>query len=461
MPELTRRNFLRTPAGAAVLSACGGRRDERPNVVVILTDDQRWDAMSCVENRFFPHLKTPNMDRIAAEGARFTNAFVTNSLCSPSRASFLSGLYAHKHGVINNFTDFPAAVPSYPAILKQQGYETAYIGKWHMGEQDDSPRPGYDYWVSHKGQGDFENPELNVNGERAVHEGYYTDIVTGMAVDWLKRPKGAPFCMVMGHKAAHNPFTPSPRHLHAFDDAPIEFPASKEDFKLGYPKWVENRIHYRHGIYGGLYGLETYEKFIRYYHASLLAVDESIGAILAALEEMRELDNTMVVFASDNGFFLGEHSFSDKRAMYEESIRIPLLVRYPKLIPQPQKIPQMVVNCDLAPTIVEAAGAPPMQNVHGRSWLPLLRGDPAGWRRSFHYEYFYEEQYPWTPHIQGVRTEEWKYIRYPDVEETDELYHIAADPMETRNLVNDPAHREKLDELKAELRRLRTATGAA
>ena len=203
MPELTRRDFLRTSAGAAALSACSANRDQRPNVVVILTDDQRWDAMSCIENRFFQHMKTPHMDRLAAEGACFTNAFVTNSLCSPSRASFLSGLYAHKHGVINNFTDFPSETPNYPAILKAQGYETAYIGKWHMGEQDDSPRPGFTHWVAMKGQGEAVNPNLNVNGTRRVDTGYVTDVLTDHAVDFISRSRGRPFLLFLAHKALH------------------------------------------------------------------------------------------------------------------------------------------------------------------------------------------------------------------------------------------------------------------
>ncbi|RMG01134.1 MAG: acetylglucosamine-6-sulfatase, partial [Planctomycetota bacterium] len=194
---------------------------ERPNVIFILTDDQRWDELSCEGH---PFLKTPNLDRIAAEGARFKNMFVTTSLCSPSRASFMSGLYAHTHGVINNFTDYPRDLPSFPRQLQSIGYETAYIGKWHMGEDDDSPRPGFDYWASHRGQGKYFDNEFNINGKRVQLKGYYTHRVTDLAIDWLKRPRNKPFLLCLGHKAPHTPFTPEPKYEHIYDHVDIRYP---------------------------------------------------------------------------------------------------------------------------------------------------------------------------------------------------------------------------------------------
>lgn len=435
------------------------RRDRRPNVVVIITDDQRWDCMSCVEG--YPFLRTPHMDRLAAEGARFTNMFVTTSLCSPSRASFLSGLYAHSHKVINNFTDYPADLPSYPRRLKEAGYETAYIGKWHMGEQSDEKRPGFDYWASHKGQGKYFDTEFNIDGKRQVLRGYYTHRVTDLAVDWIKRPRRKPFLLILGHKAPHTPFTPEPRYARVFDNVKIEKPKTANDIGKGKPAWVKERVPTWHGIEGPLFGLKDYDRFIRCYMATILSVDDSLGEIYAALNAIGELDNTLLVYTSDNGFLLGEHGAVDKRTMWEESIRIPLLVRYPELIREPIVVEQMVLNIDLAPSIIEICGAKPLRHVHGMSWKRLLEGKTAGWRKSWYYEYNYEKEFPYTPNVRGVRTDEWKYICYPDglggEQYKGELYNLKDDPLETKNLIDSPEAAEQLKFLKAELRRLMAA----
>ncbi|MBM4016764.1 MAG: sulfatase [Planctomycetes bacterium] len=467
MNGLNRRDFLRWSAAGAALAA--GRRlakaaeGRRPNVVVILTDDQRWDAMSCAGH---PFLKTPNIDRIAREGVRFANAFVTTSLCSPSRASLLSGRYAHSHGVRDNFTDYPADLPGYPRRLHDIGYETAYIGKWHMGEQDDRQRPGFDYWMSHKGQGNYFDNEFNVNGERQVIKGYYTHVVTDHAVAWLKRPHPKPFLLIMGHKAPHGgPIVPEPRYEHVFDGVPIQRPPTAADYGPGKPEWLRLRVPTWHGIEGPLYGLKDFGKFVRYYHATLVSVEDSVGRVLAALEETGQLDDTIIVYTSDNGFFLGEHGCVDKRAMYEESIRIPLLVRWPGLVRGPMVVDRMVLSIDLAPSLLDLCGAAPLEGIHGRSWKPLLGGDARGWRTSWHYAYNYETEFPYTPNIRGVRTEEWKYVHYPHGDGGPdrykaELYCLKTDPHETRNLVDDPAAAEKLKELQAELARLLRQTGA-
>ncbi|MBM3333206.1 sulfatase-like hydrolase/transferase, partial [Candidatus Sumerlaeota bacterium] len=340
MSRIDRRGFLKsstTLAGAVLAGQSSAavrsqrppaRRDRRPNVLVILTDDQRWDCMSCAGHAF---LRTPNMDRLAAEGARFANAFVTTSLCSPSRASYLSGLYAHSHQVINNFTNYPADLPSYPRRLKESGYETAYIGKWHMNENSDEKQPGFDYWASHKGQGKYFDTEFNVEGKREVLKGYYTHRVTDLVVDWLKRPHQRPFLLILGHKAPHGPFEPEPKYAHIFDERVISRPATANDTGEGKPLWVKQRVPTWHGIDGPLYGLKDYGKFIRSYLGVIPSVDDSLGEILNTLNNTRELDNTVVMFMADNGFMLGEHGAIDKRCMYEESIRVPLLVRYPEL----------------------------------------------------------------------------------------------------------------------------------
>jgi N-acetylglucosamine-6-sulfatase len=435
----------------------------RPNVLVILTDDQRFDAMSCAGH---PFLKTPHMDRLAREGVRFRNAFVTCSLCSPSRASLLSGKYPHSHGVLNNFTDYPRDLPSYPRRLKDNGWETAYIGKWHMGEHCDEPRPGFDYWMSHKGQGSYFDTTFNINGTRRLIKGYYTTVVTDYAVDWLTQKRSKPFCLVLGHKAPHGgPIEPEPKYRNAFNDVVIRLPANADAYKDGKPAWLEQSVPTWHGLKGPLYGQKEYGRFVRSYIGTIASVEDSLGRILAALERTGQLDSTLIVYTTDNGFALGEHGRVDKRTMYEESIRVPLLVRYPPLVPKGKEVTRMVLNIDLAPSILDLCGVAKLEGIHGRSWKPLLAGDDRGWRRSWHYTYNYEKEFPYTPNVRGVRTDEWKYIHYPHGDDRPdrykaELYNLADDPLETKNLIDDLRYSDRVKELKAELGRRLEETGA-
>jgi arylsulfatase A-like enzyme len=402
--------------------------------------------------------------------------FVTTSLCSPSRASFLSGLYAHSHGVVNNFTDYPEDLPSYPRRLKDLGYETAYVGKWHMGEDNDERRPGFDYWVTHKGQGKYYDTTFNVNGKRKLVEGYYSQRVTEMAVDWLKQERDKPFLLILGHKAPHGPFVPEEKYEHIFDDVDIPYPAS--GFKLDTkPAWVKERLDTWHGIYGPLYGfrkdfpdttpegVDIFGTFVRSYAGTIVSVDDSAGEVYKALDALGELDNTLLVFTSDNSFLLGEHGMIDKRTMHEESIRVPLLVRYPPLIKPKTEIKQQVLNIDLAPSVLDICGAEPFEQVHGRSWKPLLGGDTDNWRTAWYYEYNYEKQFPYTPNVRGVRTDKWKYVHYPHGDgkpdrHKAELYNLEDDPRELNNLIDDPAHAETVEHLKSELARLMKETDA-
>jgi len=332
----------------AVLLCSPAFAAERPNVLVILTDDQRWDAMSCAGN---PYLKTPNMDRLAAEGVHFKNAFCTTSLCSPSRASILSGLYAHSHKVLNNFTEYPVDLPSFPRQLQKAGYNTGYIGKWHMGEENDEKRPGFDYFVTHKGQGKYYDTEFNVDGERKVVPGYYTHVVTDMALNWLKRPREKPFLLMLGHKAPHSFYVPEPKYEHLFDSVEIEYP--KTAFMLDdKPAWFKTRLNTWHGIYGPLFdfrkkfpdrrpeAVKDFAAMTRAYWATIKSVDDSVGRLYQFLKDNGQLDNTVMVFLADNGLLNGEHGMVDKRTMHEPSIRVPLLVRYPGLtaVNQPKKI---------------------------------------------------------------------------------------------------------------------------
>jgi len=463
------RQTLRLAALLALAQGCSGRETasdpKRPNVLVIFTDDQRWDALSAAGH---PFLKTPHLDRLAREGVRFTNAFCTTSLCSPSRASMLSGLYAHAHGVLNNFTDFPDALPSYPKRLRESGYETAYVGKWHMGEASDDPRPGFDFWMSHKGQGNYFDTAFNINGTRDVLKGYYTTRVTEKAIEWLRKPRSKPFCLILGHKASHGPFHPEPKYDKTFAATEIRRPATAADYGPVKPAWVKERVTTWHGIDGPIYkacGFKDYEDFVRGYYATLLSVDDSVGQLYAALESMGVLEDTLLVFTTDNGFLLGEHGAVDKRAMWEESIRVPMIVRYPRLVSGPKLVHEMVLHIDLAPSILEICGARPLEKVHGMSWKRLLEGRTTPWRESWFYAYDYEKEFPYTPNVRGIRTKEWKFIHYPHGDggpdrHKAELYNLRADPLETQNLIHDAASARTLEDLRAQLTALMQSVGA-
>ncbi|UCG46681.1 MAG: sulfatase [Phycisphaerales bacterium] len=480
----TRREFLKAAglAGAAAVGGCRtlhglGGSPYRPNVVVVFTDDQRWDCVG-IAARPLLGIKTPHLDRLAREGAYFENMFVTTSLCSPSRASFLSGLYAHSHGVMDNFTDYPEDLASYPRRLQEAGYETAYIGKWHMGEQDDKKRPGFDYWISHKGQGKYYDTTFNINGTRQVVKGYYTRCVTKLAADWLSqgREGGRPFLLILGHKAPHGPFVPEEKYKHTYDQVKIPYPESGFSLETK-PKWVTERLDTWHGIYGPLYGfrkvfpdrrpegVDRFEDFVRSYTGTINSVDDSVGDIYRTLEAVGELDNTLFIFTSDNSFLLGEHGMIDKRTMHEESIRVPLIVRYPRLIRPKTVIREQVLNIDLAPSIVDICGAGALRNIHGKSWKQLLGGNSRNWRKSWLYEYNYEKQFPYTPNVRGVRTETWKYVHYPHGDggpdrHKAELYNLMLDPGERNNLIDKAEYASVIKQLKAELARLIKKTGA-
>lgn len=450
----------------------------RPNVLFILTDDQRWDTVGLSGRSAVP---TPNIDRLGREGVYFRNAFCTTSLCSPSRASILTGLYAHAHGVMDNFTEFPATLPTWPGALREAGYETAYVGKYHMGEDNDDRRPGFDYFVTHRGQGKYWDTEFRENGgERRVIRGYYTHVVTDLAERWIRgRRADRPWALLLGHKAPHSFYVPEPRYERAFENVEVRYPESA--FRLeDNPAWYRERLDTWHGIYGPLFdfrkkwpdrspeGGAAFAAMTRAYWATIRSVDDSVGRLLGLLEERGELDRTIVVFTSDNGLLNGEHGMVDKRTMHEPSLRVPLLVRYPGLVPpsRPRTVEEMVLTVDLAPSLLELCGREAPRNLHGRSWVGLARGshDP-GWRRSFLYCYNYEKQFPYTPNIRSVRTARWKYVRYPRGDgrtesHPPELFDLERDPEEVVNVAGDPAHAAVLRELQAELERLLAATGA-
>ncbi|HPM82254.1 MAG TPA: sulfatase [Candidatus Anammoximicrobium sp.] len=465
-------------AGVVMLVFClsASRAAQRPNVLVILTDDQRADAIGLGGSKY---LKTPNIDRLGKEGVYFRNMFCTTSLCSPSRASILSGLYAHTHGVTNNFTEYPTGFKSFPMVLQAAGYDTAYIGKWHMGEENDEPRPGFNWFVTHKGQGKYFDTEFNINGQRReVMKGYYTHVVTDMAEQWLSRPRdGKPWLLMVGHKAPHSFYFPEPKYEHLFDDVRVPYPETA--FMLDdKPDWIRQRLYTWHGIYGPLFewrkkfpddrpeAVKDFENMTHAYWGTIVSVDDSVGRLYELLRQRGELDNTVFVFLSDNGILNGEHGMVDKRTMHEPSIRIPLVVRYPGLVPagRPQVVQEQVLTVDVAPSILELCGAPALEQIHGRSWVKLVQDGDRGWRKSWFYHYNYEKQFPYTPNVRGVRTESWKYIHYPHGDgkpdrHLAELYNIEFDPEERHNLIGNPKYAEVVKDLQAELSRLMQQTG--
>ncbi len=446
----------------------------RPNLVFVLCDDLRWDCMSCAGH---PYLKTPNIDRLANEGVRFANAFCTTSLCSPSRASILSGLYAHTHKVMDNFTEFPSNITSFPQRLHNEGYETAYIGKWHMGENNDEKRPGFDYFVTHKGQGKYYDTEFNVNGVRQVLKGYYTHIVNDLAINWLKQPHNKPFLLMLGHKAPHSFYIPEPKYSNVFNNVEIKYPDTAFNLE-GKPQWIKDRLTTWHGIYGPLFewrkkfpdtsseAVKDFAAMTRAYWSTILSVDDSVGALYFTLKELGQLDNTIFMFMGDNGLLNGEHGMVDKRTMHEPSIRIPIIVRYPGLISidNPKVIQEMVLTVDIAPSILDLCNAKPLKNIHGKSFKKLVQQGDPDWRKSFFYEYNYEKQFPYTPNVRGVRTDDWKYMHYPHGDGTPdrhlaELYNLKNDPEERHNLINEPQLADVLKDLQKELKRLMKQTG--
>jgi len=451
--------------------ADGGTRTERPNFVFILVDDMRWDVMSCAGHTF---VRTPNIDRIAASGVRFANAFVTTSLCSPSRASFLTGTHPDTHGVRWNGKKVEPgpATPTFPQLLQAAGYQTGYVGKWHMAA-DSNPRPGFDYWLSFELQGEYIDPELNENGRVFVKKGYMTDILTDYALEFLKKQGDQPFCLYLSHKAMHADFIPAERHKDLYAPSDLIEPPSYRDDLSGKPRWQRERVLrggrlQRPAPPGGIPDALPVADWDPHsvinqrrldWHRTLAAVDEGVGAVLDLLAARGWADNTVVIFAGDNGFFLGEHhDLSDKRLAYEESIRVPLLACGPGVEAPGRVVPEMVLNIDVAPTLLELAGVAVPPVMQGRSLRPLFAGERAEWRKSFFYKYFKEDWLPGVPTIEAVRTEQFKYIRSPEIDDIEELYDLKRDPFEMRNLARDPSAQDVLARMRAEMERLRPQT---
>jgi arylsulfatase A-like enzyme len=438
MPALSRRQLLAAPLLSRAAAA-----DTRPNTIFILVDDLRFNALSCLGH---PWLKTPNIDRLAREGAICTNAFVTTPLCSPSRASFLTGRWIHAHGIVDNTNRSEAShrLVTFPLLQQKAGYQTAYIGKWHMGN-DSSPRPGFDHWVSFPGQGQYFDPPINLNGKLAPQSGFMTDILNAYAVEFLRRKHTKPFSLYLAHKAVHGPFTPPDRHQTLYADAPITRHPNAQTTQPFLQREIQQNKK------GNPNQAGPTDETIRNQLRLMQAVDEGVGQLLQALTQSGQLDNTLIIFTSDNGYFHGDHGLGDKRAAYEESLRIPLLVRYPKWIKPGTKITGDILNVDIAPTMLEIAGATPPAGVKGKSIVPLLRGKAKQIREDFYAEYVEEAQFQRIPTWHAVRTREWKYVEYKGHPEWTELYHLKADPYETKNLAGEASAAKMRTKLAARL----------
>ncbi len=407
------------------------------NVVFILTDDQRFDALGCMGH---PFLETPHLDQMAQEGTLFERAYVTTALCSPSRASILTSRYAHQHGVLDNITALPDTLPTYPKLMRDAGYETAFIGKWHMGGESAAPQPGFDRWVSFRGQGVYYNPVLNVDGDESKHEGYVTDLLTDFAEEFIARDRDKPFALFLAHKAVHAEFAPAERHKGCYADKQYPHPASMADTEENYagkPAWVREQRESWHGV-DGMYDKKVdFDQFARDYAETMRAVDDSVGRVIAALRAKGLDKDTLVVFTSDNGFQFGEHGLIDKRTMYEASIRVPLLVWCPGVVAAGARRSELITNLDYAATFLEMAGIAAPKEFMGRSFWKLLQGGQVPWRDAFLYEYFWERSFPQTPTVLGIHAGDTKLMQYHGIWDLYEMYNLAVDPDEQQNLLAD------------------------
>jgi arylsulfatase A-like enzyme len=483
---------------ALTFSGCQGKRivfPEHPNIVFIMTDDHAAQAIGAYGSRVNT---TPQIDRIAAEGMRFANCFCTNSICAPSRAVILTGKYSHLNGVRDNTLSFDGTQTTFPKLLRDAGYQTAMVGKWHLK----SPPTGFDYWHVLPGQGHYYNPDMIEMGEEKQHQGYVTDIVTDIALEFIqsRRDPDKPFLLMLHHKAPHRNWQPAERHLTIFDDTIFPEPetlfddyatrsaAAREqemtlrdhmrleyDLKMGDPPARLN--DQQRAAWEAAYGPKReaferdspqgedlvrwkYKRYMEDYLGCIASVDESVGRVLDYLDRSGLAETTLVVYTSDQGFYLGEHGWFDKRFMYEESLRMPLLMRLPGAIPPGSINEDLVLNLDFGPTFLALAGVEAPVDMQGRSLRTLLQaGNPSDWRQSFYYHYY---EYPGAHMVKrhyGVRTDRYKLIHFYHDIDAWELYDLDQDPWELNNVYEDPAYSEAAAELTQELVRLRRRYG--
>ena len=482
------------------LFTCFAQQNKKaPNILIIFSDDHAYQTIGAYGSKLMP---TPNIDRIAKEGAVFKNVFVTNSLCAPSRATLLTGKYSHINGLtINNVSNpFDVKQALFPRILQQNNYQTAWIGKWHLQTLPD----GFNFWKVLPGQGLYYNPQfITMNNDTAVTEGYVTDIISGFAEDWMsQRDSSKPFCLVVGEKATHREWLPDIQDLGAFDDKTFPLPANfydkyenrlaaknqdmtvdktmrlKEDLKVhadyskadGYNpyshftpaqkekfyNYYENKISKEfdaHHYTGDALLRWKFQRYMKDYLATAKSLDRNIGRLLDYLDKHHLRENTIVIYASDQGFYMGEHGWFDKRFMYEESVKTPMVMRYPGVIKPGQSINDIIVNIDFAPTLLSAAGVKVPDDMQGKSFLPLLKktGGDVGWRKAMYYHYYeYPEPHHVSPHF-GIRTQRYKLIRFYGPADFWELYDLQTDPHENNNVYAVKANEKIIAGLKKQL----------
>lgn len=497
---------LAASAAAVSLASCSdGKENENQqyNIVYIMTDDHTAQMMSCYDNRY---ISTPNLDRIAEDGVRFTSSFVANSLSGPSRACLLTGKHSHANGYMDNKkgSAFDGSQQTFPKLLQKAGYQTALVGKWHLG----SDPQGFDYWDIIPGQGDYYNPDFITPEGRKRHEGYISDIITDKSLDWLDgRDRNRPFCILIHHKACHRPWHPDMKDFDAYEDVTFPIPetfyddyegrlaAQKQVMSVAKDMWLvnDNKIlpisgkkkdikEYEKAVsrltpeekakYDAFCGRITedftsrklegkelgewkYQRYMRDYAKVVKSLDENVGRVLDYLEQNGLKDNTLIVYASDQGFYMGEHGWFDKRFMYEESFRTPLVMSLPAGFDRKGDITEMVQNIDYAPTFLELAGIEVPEDIHGESLVPLLKGQtPKDWRTSMYYHYYeFPSQHMVCKHY-GVRTDRYKLIHFYDDIDQWELFDLKEDPSELHNLYGKPEYDSVVAELKKELKKL-------
>jgi len=479
--------------------------DQKPNILFIMSDDHAYQAISAFG---YDLIRTPNIDRLAKEGVLFENSFVTNSICAPSRAVLLTGKHNHLNGVLDNGLPFDGSQQTFPKLLQKVGYETAIIGKWHLK----TTPTGFDYFKILRDQGEYYNPFFIGDGDTTQINGYVTDITTDLAIDWLKsRSNGRPFCMLLHHKAPHRNWMPNLKHLSLYDGVDLPVPetyfdnyqtrsaAAREqemevardmmdawDLKIkpedpDINNWEERGYAWHYGrlmtdeqraVWDAHYdplnevyknsdmteqekAIWKYQRYIKDYLRCIASVDENVGRVLDVLDELGLSENTLVVYTSDQGFYLGEHGWFDKRFMYEESFRMPLLMRYPGKNEGGRTLTQLVQNLDFAPTFLDLAGVPVPEDMQGLSLVPLLKDEnPSDLRKSIYYHYY---EFPGAHMVKrhyGIRNDRYKLIHfYYDIDAW-ELYDLKDDPNELNNLIDNPDYKDLIRALKIELKQL-------
>lgn len=456
--------------------------NKAPNILYIMSDDHSYQTIGVYADCLKEYVETPNIDRIAHEGMRLDNCCVTNSISTPSRAAILTGAYSHHNGVYTLGDSLPTGSPNMAKELQKHGYQTAIIGKWHLGTEPE----GFDYYSVLPGQGDYENPGfLEKNGKpfrdknQIKNPGYCTDLIGDKCIQWLdKTPKDKPFFLMCHFKAPHTPFTPAPRHEKLYEGITFPEPSTLYDTYDGRPSInrAGSKIENNRQVDKTLPKMEqrkiSYQNFIRTYLRCIAAVDENVGRLLTYLEQRGELDNTIIIYTSDQGFYMGEHGLWDKRFMYEESLRMPFVIRYPKEI-QPESVNKdFMLNIDFAPTLLDYAGIQTPEYMDGSSFRNNLKGNTSmSWRKNMYYRYWMNFKGYNIPAHYGIKTDRYKLIYYygqscgtslsidKPFQPTWELYDLQKDPLEIKNEFKNPEYKKVLYQLKQELSKQQAACG--